>query len=460
MDFSGRQPQQPGLNSFLAVLDHQSARMWIGCVFLVAILERLGLWWLYRAIPYSDTPSYRRLAESILRGFSRYNGTRTPGYPLLLAVFGPDDRVWLAQMGMGVATTFLLFYIGWQLSGRAWFGGLVGLAHTLNLGQLLFEANLLTETASTFCVILALAGAVYWLYHPRKRSLWLGIGIGLAASLAWLTRPLFIYLPFWLLFFLILPSREGRSSFSGRAVTGVVAFTLCVLFVLSVWVGFIHDRFHEWSLTTMTGYNLIQHTGEFFELVPDQYAELRDTYLKYRDAHIAQYGTQTNTIWAAIPEMQEVSGKSFYDLSRLLARISVQLIREHPDLYLKNVLQGWWMFWRSPVYWVPESFQTGVPVGVLGGIVLIERIILFGVNMVFVVTSLLAVFWHRARSAWRVNPGLWCILGTVWIASVLQTLIDHGDNPRFLVPLQSLVVLWVLWLALQMLVSRAKRNPR
>ena len=28
---------------------------------------------------------------------------------------------------------------------------------------------------------------------------------------------------------------------------------------------------------------------------------------------------------------------------------------------------------------------------------------------------------------------------------MVQTLLDHGDNPRFLVPLQSLVVLWVVW---------------
>jgi len=40
-------------------------------------------------------------------------------------------------------------------------------------------------------------------------------------------------------------------------------------------------------------------------------------------------------------------------------------------------------------------------------------------------------------------------------ASILQTLLDHGDNPRFLVPLQSLVVLWVLWFGWQLL----RRSP-
>jgi hypothetical protein len=33
------------------------------------------------------------------------------------------------------------------------------------------------------------------------------------------------------------------------------------------------------------------------------------------------------------------------------------------------------------------------------------------------------------------------LAGTVWVASVVQTLVDHGDNPRFLVPLQAVVFL-------------------
>ena len=158
----------------------------------VSLAVRLGLWLLYQPVAYSDTASYRRLAQAVARGFERYDGTRTPGYPLFLALFGPDERVWLAQMGMGVLVSLLLFYIGWQISGRAWFGGLAGLAHSLNLQQLLFEPNLLSETGTTFWVVLSLAGAVLWYYRPERRSPWLAAAIGLAASLAWLTRPLFL----------------------------------------------------------------------------------------------------------------------------------------------------------------------------------------------------------------------------------------------------------------------------
>jgi hypothetical protein len=33
----------------------------------------------------------------------------------------------------------------------------------------------------------------------------------------------------------------------------------------------------------------------------------------------------------------------------------------------------------------------------------------------------------------------------VMISSIVQTLVDHGDNPRFLVPLQMVVFVIVFW---------------
>jgi hypothetical protein len=86
----------------------------------------------------------------------------------------------------------------------------------------------------------------------------------------------------------------------------------------------------------------------------------------------------------------------------------------------------------------------------------IERILIFLVNLVFIFGSIYFAL-IESISAMRHKPSplplrhtrpplyafLWLLLGNIWIASILQTLLDHGDNPRFLVPLQSLVVFWV-----------------
>jgi hypothetical protein len=55
--------------------------------------------------------------------------------------------------------------------------------------------------------------------------------------------------------------------------------------------------------------------------------------------------------------MQQVSGYNFYDLSRVLAKISIDLIKNHPELYLRSVVKGWWYFWRVPVYWSSSALR-------------------------------------------------------------------------------------------------------
>jgi hypothetical protein len=70
---------------------------------------------------------------------------------------------------------------------------------------------------------------------------------------------------------------------------------------------------------------------------------------------------------------------------------------------------------------------------------------LFLLNLVFLATSTAALVSHRLRVGWKITPFLALLACTVWGTSILQTLLDHGDNPRFLVPLEWAAVFWVLW---------------
>lgn len=447
-----------------------STRVWLAIVASVALIERLLIIFFYQPVLYSDTPSYRRLADTVLNGFANYDGTRTPGYPVFLAITGSDRGAWLVQLGLGFLTTLLIFYLGWQLTGRPWFGGMMALAHTLNLQQLFFESNLLTESLTTFLLVLATAGALLWIRYPRLRSIWLAFLLGGVSSIALLVRPLFIYLPFFLVIFLLLENRSRRQVAQPLADTKPehtrapganqawrtgAAFLLPVVLLLGGWIAFIHREFNEWSLTTMTGYHLVQHTGSYFEYVPDEYTALRDTYIKYRDEHIARYGTQTNAIWDAIPEMSQVSGYSFYALSRVLAHISIQLIEQHPVLFIKNAISGWWLFWRAPVYWSAEAVKLPGVTWLINSSIQVQRVVLILINLAFILGSLYFAFieilstsrpkqspLNNAHRSPTLNAFMWMLSANIWIASILQTLLDHGDNPRFLVPLQSLVVLW------------------
>lgn len=433
------------------IFTHDKPLQWVGLVFSFALLERVALAAVYPVRVYNDTGAYRKLAEAILAGWGPYDGTRTPGYPAFLALLGSNENVYVAQLAMGLVMTLLFFYMGWQAAGSPRFGALVALAHTLNPGQLFFEANLMTETLATFWVVLAVAGAFTWFRFPGWRKLPLAAGIGLSAALAGLTRPLYVPLALWIgVFLAVLPLIEQRRSIRewfGRLDWRVfLGVSIPALLLTGVWVNFLHRSYHMWNITTLTGYNLIQHTGYYFEYTPDEYAALRDTYIKFRDERIARYGTQGNAIWDAIPEMQRVSGLSFFDLSRTLARISLRLIREHPGLYLHYVLRGWWLYWRAPVYWVPDHLRLSALAPLVNGWVLAARGLLIAANLSFLITSLLAAVSRKLRQRWNITPFLAFLAATLWVFSIAQTLPDHGDNPRFLIPMQTLVVFWTLWI--------------
>ena len=426
-------------------------RTWLAIVATVAVVERGLLYLVYRPVAYNDTASYRRLAEAILHGWTDYDGTRTPGFPVLMALVGPDERVYIAQFVLGLLTTLLFFYVGWRVSGRGWFGALTALAHTLNLQQLFFEANLITESLTTFFIAASLAVAAWLLFSDHKQPLWkillMAMAGGITTGLATLTRPLFVFLPFWAAFFLLAFWRMA----SPKVRWGVALVTgLTGLVLIGAWVNFIHQRFGMWGLTNMTGFHLVQHTGLFFEYVPDEYAAIRDTFIQYREARLVETGEPGNAIWDAIPALEQVSGLGLIALSNLLTRISIQLILQHPGLYLRSVWEGWLWFWKAPVYWSPGAFTNPALRVALSGLVIMTRSGMVVANAAFLLGSL-ALVSRKVRQILKMDAFLWFAASTVWLTSVIQTLLDHGDNPRFSVPTQSLVVFLVLWWSVQIM---------
>ena len=429
------------------------------------LLERWGLWRIYQPISYGDTAPYMRLADDLLtRGLGGYDGTRVPGYPVFLALLGMDpDRIWLVQMALGWGISLLLFWIAWRTSGSAPLGAILALTYDLIPGLFFFEANLLSETLAAFTVVLSLALFVALMQAPEGwHGLLLSFCLGLAGAVAGLVRPMFYLLPVWLLPFVALGSRgpavDGGSGLRG-ALAGlrrgwrarlarVAVFALPAAILLGGWVGWVYRNYGMLSPDTKGGFYLVQHTGNFFEYLPDEDALIRDTYLRYRDAQVAERGDQTNAIYAAIPELIRVTGMSIFDLSRELQRLSLRLIRQHPDLYLRSVVEGWVDFWRAPVYWRPELLAVPLSPGFLASIAYLGRLVAVAVNAAFLGLAALALLWPRARRRLGVDRIALVCGGLVLLSSAVQTLVEHGDNPRFLVPLQMVVfyvVLRSLW---------------
>jgi hypothetical protein len=432
---------------------------WGPALVVLGILERLALLLTYGPVAYGDSPSYMRLADVLAKsGFNGYDGSRVPGYPLLLALLGRHPTsVWWFQMGLGVAISVLLFGIGVAVTRSARWGFAAGLLYDLVAAQALFEANVLSETLTTFFILCSLV--LVLVVNPERRMpslILVGFLAGLAASLAGMARTLFYFLPVWLLPFVVLAAGSGWR----RRLAAAAAFCMPAVLILGGWIAFIDVHYGMLSPTTLSGYNLVQHTGTYFDDLPDSEAVIRDTYIKYRDAQIAARGTQTNAIWDAIPELSQKTGLSFFALSRKLQALSVGLILTHPLLYLRDVATGWAAFWKAPVYWDPGTVHPAALEGLYSFWGWVGRVVCLVANGVFLLVSGLVVISRRARRRWGVDRWWTMLAGTIWISSIIQTLADHGDNPRFLIPLQMLVVLLVLWLAHTEWAGRREASPQ
>ncbi|MGB2896492.1 MAG: hypothetical protein WBB65_10075, partial [Anaerolineales bacterium] len=303
--------------------------LWPASLLLLGTLERAWLWFSYEPISYGDTGSYMRLGEALIDlSFSGYDGTRVPGYPAFLALLDlQPDRVWVVQMLMGLAISMLLYWITWRMTKSMMLGFVVGVSYNLIPGQFLFEANLLTETLTTFLVVLSL---YLFVCFTRVRSPAWGYGLamllGVVSSVVGMVRPLFFPLTVWFLLFIWL---AGKGDWKKKLLFAAL-YSIGPLIIQGSWLLYMGEHWNMYSPTTMAGYSLVQHTGGYFEYLPDEYSTIRDTYIQYRDAQIAARGVQTNAIWEAIPAISEASGIGFYDLARELNRLSWMLIREHP----------------------------------------------------------------------------------------------------------------------------------
>ena len=183
---------------------------------------------------------------------------------------------------------------------------------------------------------------------------------------------------------------------------------------------------------------------EFFEALPDEYAAIRDVYIEYRNEQIATRGSQNNAIWQAVPELSESTGYNFYELGRELTDISWMLIRQHPFGYTLNVIQGWVWFWKAPVYWRVDLISNPVALPIIKAWVVLGRFIALAANLGFILISSALVVSRKAREWVRIDPMLILVGGLIGWTSIIQSLFEHGDNPRFLVSLQMLVIYFVV----------------
>ncbi len=155
-----------------------------------------------------------------------------------------------------------------------------------------------------------------------------------------------------------------------------------------------------------------------------------------------QSGSHPMTIFSAKQELRRASGLGEVELSARFQRISVELIARYPDLYLGGAARAWASFWAVPRSEQQQILNSPAAKRWLDGIGKVEHVLLRLLNVVFLLSSLLMLFCavrlRRSGLGEFVAPAF---MATIVLATpVVQALAKYGENPRYFIPSQPLVI--------------------
>lgn len=415
-------------------------------VVLVAAAVRLPMLLGYEPVEYPDTGTYLQAARDLVTGdFSAGQGRRTPGYPLVVAAFGADPARLLAfQLAGGVLMSALLYWLTATLTGSRPWAVAAGLAHALNLQQLFQEAALLTEATSALSVAAALAllVAVCRRLQRGETPVAMMTALGAASTYALFVRPQFLCL------LLVAPAAVAYAASGGirprvRGAAAAAWVLAPAVALLLGWGAVQQAKTGYFTLSTQSGFGLVNHPIDYIELAPDEYATVRDILVRVRDRRVAEVGHSRNTIWYAWPEIRQATGWSLPEASRHLQAMCRELFVAYPGRYALSVASAWVDFWTVPFFWAPEQVNPAVR-ALVEGVWSVQHALLRLANLTFVLLVAGVVVWPALRLRLRWDVALTAVAATVLMSSLIQALADQGASSRYHLPTQSLVVLVLL----------------
>jgi len=399
----------------------------------IALLVRILMLSQYGPVVANDTPGYEYMATMLRTGdYSDYDGWRTPGYPLFLNVAGNNaHHVMLVQGVLGIATVIMLYLLVYKTTGiflvAACYGLFVGTAFNI----VFIDSYLLTESFATFLftAITAIVVADSW---AQRRFGWIcPLGAGLFTAYLAITRPQYIALIPVMALWIIFHTSESRGQRTGpRFFAYALSAGMPVLFLLI----FNYLLLGKPLLSTTIGHNITQHTLPFIEsaskadslgVIPEM-IELRDAYW--------QMTQELGDNRAFIPRPHIEGTKR--DVSDYYMKLSIEAIKNHPVKYLLSVLQAWMRFWRVSLLYDATYVRSCMLDRVVGYVWVTQKMVWFAMNALFLISAVLMV-----HSLVRHGTIGWYEIVIVMIlaVSVLQALVEYGDNSRYAIPVQPTV---------------------
>jgi hypothetical protein len=405
-------------------------RRYVALLGGVAIAIRLGLILAYQPVLATDSHSYldlaHRLAALHLHGSS---GARTPGYPLLLLVLGYSPvATWCVQALLGVAATLLVYALARRLGAGAQVAFAAGLLYALDLEVLALERTVLTETLTSFLLLVAAHLTVAIVTARRARRATLG-ALGLVLAYLCVVRPDQLAIAVYVAVAVCIAIATARTA-GPRFGRGALAWIIVPpVVVLAAWAGVNRATIGVSTVSTVLGYNMIDHVAPYVQPEPGRDHGITVAYVAARQRRQARTSDLGNLSADAQPAMERASGLDAAHLSGRLLGIAGGVIEHHPLQYLGSSLRQWPHFWLAPNY--AYRFADGRPSAALRAIWGLERVLVGVINLVFVLLLAADLVQRARRRTPLLSRAALVLAGVPLVGMIVATFLAYGDTGRY-----------------------------
>jgi 4-amino-4-deoxy-L-arabinose transferase-like glycosyltransferase len=307
--------------------------------------------WNEAPVLQSDSHEYIRIADDLVDFKLEEMPGRSIVYPLALRLAGfegvPGRRLFYLQLVLHYICVVLLGYLLFRSFISQWLTFLFLLLSILP-SSIVTSAYVLTESLAQFFLVAGFATLCLWLADGRRHWLLLG---GICLALAAVTRPTFLALFPFIAAVLFLLVRIFPPFAKRFAIAALTVFLLTIVFIGAANLS-NYRSFGYAGISSKTGLHLSNKTLRYIERLPDEYDNIKEILIKYRDERLTDPESDHlgyDYVIRAEKKLCEATGLEPAELSKYLTRMNIELIKRAPLLYLQDV--GFAM----TTYWFPYS---------------------------------------------------------------------------------------------------------
>ncbi|MGE5262168.1 MAG: phospholipid carrier-dependent glycosyltransferase, partial [Acidobacteriota bacterium] len=295
----------------------------LGLLVLLNVAVKITLW-VQPPQTFPDSLGYIAPAMRLLDGLgygSQENGFRTPTYPLFIATillpFNHADlsgcrearvpaclgeaqqepgaqanlrAIAAVQVLLGTLTILLVYWFAWRISYHAWVAALCAFTYPIDLSTGYWEISVLTDTLTTFLLMLAVCLTLL-VADARRHRVALHVALGGVLGALALCHSVYLLYAIVPAAFLWLRHRQidtqtGSNDYSRYPLSLSLVLVIPAALVLA-WSVRNYQVDGYFTPSAISGYNLTQMVGPFMEQAPPLYRDLASIYLDYRADRIA-----------------------------------------------------------------------------------------------------------------------------------------------------------------------------